>query len=165
MLQIEQLLTSLSDAGVAFVIIGGMAAVAQGSSYVTADLDICYAREPENLQRLSQALQPFRLRLRDAPADLPFIFDARTLKAGLNFTLTTDAGDLDLLGEVAGLGGFDAVKASAEAIDLFGHTVWVLSLAGLIRAKQAVGMGYSCVSVGAVRSSLAKYRSIWRCKA
>jgi hypothetical protein len=76
MLQIEQILTSLSDAGVAFVIIGGMAAVAQGSSYVTADLDICYQREPENLQRLSQALHPFRPRLRDVPADLPFIFDA-----------------------------------------------------------------------------------------
>ena len=42
MLQAERLLTALCKANVEFVVIGGMAAVAQGSAYVTADLDICY---------------------------------------------------------------------------------------------------------------------------
>jgi hypothetical protein len=106
-LQTDQLLTALCEAEVAFVVIGGMAAVAQGSSYVTADLDICYQRQPHNYQRLSQALRPFHPQLRGAPADLPFVLDAATLKAGLNFTLTTASGDLDLKGELTGLGDYE----------------------------------------------------------
>ena len=92
MLQAERLLTALCQANVAFVVIGGMAAVAQGSAYVTAHLDLCYQRQPHNYQRLSQALQPFQPRLRGALADLPFVLDARTLRGGLNFTLTTKGG-------------------------------------------------------------------------
>lgn len=104
MLQTERLLTALCEADVEFVVIGGMAAVAQGSAYVTADLDICYLRKSTNYERLSQALQPFKPRLRGAPDDLPFLLDAETLKAGMNFTLATAAGDLDLIGQVPGLG-------------------------------------------------------------
>jgi hypothetical protein len=138
-LQTERLLTALCQANVAFVVIGGMAAVAQGSAYVTADLDICYQRQPNNYQRLSEALQPFQPRLRGAPVDLPFVLDARTLRGGLNFTLTTEGGDLDLLGEVTGLGDYEAVKAHAEEVELYGYRVWVLTLRGLIISKQAAG--------------------------
>lgn len=139
MLQAESLLTALCKADVAFVIIGGMAAVAQGSAYVTADLDICYQRQPRNYQQLSRALRPFKPRLRGAPADLPFVLDDMTLKAGLNFTLTTEGGDLDLMGEVVGLGAYEVVKAHAEEVELYGYRVWVLTLAGLILSKQAAG--------------------------
>ena len=139
MLQAERLLTALCQANVAFVVIGGMAAVAQGSAYVTADLDICYQRQSNNYQRLSQALQPFQPRLRGAPAALPFVLDAQTLRGGLNFTLTTEGGDLDLRGEVTGLGDYEAVKAHAEAVELYGYRVWVLTLRGLIIPKQAAG--------------------------
>ena len=90
MLHAALLLTALSKADVAFIVIGGMAAVAQGATYVTADLDLCYQRHPQNYQRLSQALHPFNPRLRGAPADLPFVLDAATLRAGLNFTLMTE---------------------------------------------------------------------------
>jgi hypothetical protein len=138
-LHVEHLLTVLCKAEVAFVVIGGMAAVAQGSSYVTADLDLCYQRHPQNYQRLSEALRPLHPRLRGAPVDLPFVLDAATLRAGLNFTLTTDLGDLDLLGEVTGLGSYDTVKAQAEEIELYQYRVWVLTLAGLIRSKEAAG--------------------------
>ena len=93
MLQAALLLTARSKADVAFIVIGGMAAVAQGATYVTADLDLCYQRHPQNYQRLSQALHPFNPRLRGAPADLPFVLDAATLRAGFNFTLMTDVGD------------------------------------------------------------------------
>jgi hypothetical protein len=138
-LHIEHLLMVLCQAEVAFIVIGGMAAVAQGSAYVTADLDLCYQRHPQNYQRLSEALQPLHPRLRGVPADLPFVLDAATLRASLNFTLTTDLGDLDLLGEVTGLGSYDTVKAQAEEIELYQYRVWVLTLAGLIRSKEAAG--------------------------
>lgn len=139
MFDAETLLTALCETNVAFVVVGGMAAVAQGSAYVTADLDICYERQPVNCERISLALRPFRPRLRGVPEDLPFVLDAATLRAGLNFTLITDAGDIDLLGEVAGLGGYEAVKRYAEDVELYQYRVWVLTLEGLILSKQAAG--------------------------
>jgi hypothetical protein len=103
-LKVERFLKELHRLDVEFVIIGGMAAVAHGSAYLTVDLDLCYSRQKENLEKLAQALAPFHPLLRGVPTDLPFSLDLSAFKSGLNFTLTTDLGDLDLLGEVAGLG-------------------------------------------------------------
>jgi hypothetical protein len=73
------------------------------------------------------------------PPDLPFRLDLPTLRAGLNFTLTTDLADLDLLGEVLGLGGYAAVAAASEEIEMSGLRYSVITLEGLIRAKRAAG--------------------------
>jgi hypothetical protein len=120
---------------VKFVLVGGLAAIAHGAATLTGDVDICYARDVENLQRLAHALAPFHPRLRGVPPDLPFRLDVSTLRAGLNFTLTTDLADLDLLGEVLGLGAYDAVHAVAEEIEVYRLPCLVLTLEGLIRAK------------------------------
>jgi hypothetical protein len=71
-MQFKAALQVLSDAFVDFVVIGGMAATFHGSARVTYDLDICYARTPENLRRLAKALSPFHPRPRDFPSGLPF---------------------------------------------------------------------------------------------
>ena len=136
---LEQLLQILHVAGVKFVLIGGLAAIAHGAETVTGDVDICYARDRDNLERLAQALAPFRPRLRGAPPDLPFRLDLPTLRSGLNFTLTTDLADLDLLGEVLGLGGYDAVHAASEELEIYDLRCSVITLEGLIRAKRAAG--------------------------
>ena len=111
----------------------------QGSAYLTKDVDFCYARNAENFHRLAEALQAHHPRLRGAPAGLPFRFDARTISQGLNFTLTTDLGDIDFLGEVTGLGAYPEVKAAAETHIIDGIPVSVLSLTGLIQSKRAAG--------------------------
>ena len=67
------------------------------------------------------------------------MWDARTLRNGLNFPLVTDAGDLDLLGELSGVGGFAALAAEAEAMDIEGQRTLIISLDQLIRAKRAAG--------------------------
>ncbi len=139
MTQIEELIAVLSEKRVAFVLIGGLAANARGSAQLTFDVDVCYERTPDNIQRLCNALEPFHPYLRGAPTGLPFRFDPPTVIAGLNFTLVTDLGDLDLLGEVSGLGKFDQVVAASEKMELFGFAVWVLSLEGLIHSKKAAG--------------------------
>jgi predicted nucleotidyltransferase len=139
MTNLQTILPLLAQAGVEFVIIGGVAATIHGSSHVTNDLDICYARSRLNLTRLANALAPFHPRLRGAPAELPFIWDAETLRHGLNFTLVTDLGDLDLLGEVTGIGTFEPVRAASIIVKLFGVKCAVLSLDGLIVAKRAAG--------------------------
>src|SRR5437773_933457 len=107
MKELEPQLTWLGQHGIACVIIGGVAAYAHGSSALTHDLDVCYARDAANLERLAHALKTVRARLRGAPEGLPFLLDAQTLRNGLNFTFQTDIGPIDLLGEVAGVGGYD----------------------------------------------------------
>ncbi len=139
MLQAEILLTALCRAEVSFILIGGMAAVAQGSSYVTADLDIFYERQNPNYSKITTGLRQFNPRLRGVDPGLPFVLDEVTLRSGMNFTLTTDVGDLDLLGEIAGFPSFHDAKLRSEEIELFQYRIWVLTLDGLIHSKEATG--------------------------
>jgi predicted nucleotidyltransferase len=138
-MKLEETIRILNDAGVEFVIIGGVAMGLQGSSHLTRDIDFCYSRVPLNIERLANALKPFNPALRGAPAGLPFRFDTKTIAAGLNFTLSTDLGDLDFLGEVSGLGAFPDVLAASESKVVYGVVCRVLSLEGLIKAKIAAG--------------------------
>ena len=83
-----------------FIIVGGVAAILHGLGFTTYDLDVVYSRDRENIRRIVQALGPYQPYLRGAPPGLPFHLDELTLRNGLNFTLVTSFGDLDLLGEV-----------------------------------------------------------------
>jgi hypothetical protein len=139
LIDIERALTVLARARVRLVIVGGLAVTIHGSAYVTFDLDFCYARDPENLSRLAQALRPYNPRLRGAPAGLPFRFDEETLRGGLNFTLTTDLGDIDLTGEVSGVGDYAAAHSASASVELFGTSFDVLTLEALIASKRAAG--------------------------
>lgn len=139
MIDFRNALSVLADAKVRFVIVGSLAVTIRGSSYVTFDLDFCYSRDRENLSRLVQALRKHSPRLRGAPPGLPFRFDESTLKHGLNFTLTTDLGDIDLLGDVAGIGVYAAALAASQPVELFGMTFDVLTLEALIVSKRATG--------------------------
>ena len=99
MTDFEGLLRALADGRVDFILVGGVAARAHGSARLTQDLDVVYARSAENIERLALALAPLAPYLRGAPPGLPFRIDAPTIRRGLNFTLTTALGDLDLLGD------------------------------------------------------------------
>ena len=85
-----------------YVLIGGLAAVTQGASLVTQDVDVCHARDADNLARLADALREVHAKLRGAEPSLPFRLDARTLAKGDAFTFTTDLGAIDLLATPAG---------------------------------------------------------------
>ena len=138
-MKLEETLVALYDAGVEFVVIGGVAMQLQGSAYITDDLDFCYRRSATNFGALARAMTPYHPKLRGADQNLPFRFDARTIESGLNFTLETDLGALDFLGEVSGLGSYEAVKAASEKLNIFGIDHFVLSVSGLIKAKRAAG--------------------------
>jgi hypothetical protein len=138
-MSIDVAVRALIDADVEFVLIGGWSAIVHGSRFMTDDLDVCYARNPENLGRLARALAPYHPRLRGLPEGLPFIWDEATLRNGKVFTLVTDLGDVDLLAEVSGLGSFEEVKAGSYIADAFGRKVWTLDLKSLIKAKRAAG--------------------------
>ena len=139
MKELPEILKILYNAHVEFVVIGGAAMHLQGSAYVTKDVDFCYARSPQNIKRLVSALKRYHPSLRGAPPDLPCTFDARTVAQGMNFTLSTDLGHLDFLGEVGGLGSYDIVKSAADIQVINGMQIPVLSLVGLIKSKKAAG--------------------------
>ena len=135
---VEKLLRAFHRENVEFVIIGGLAAVLQGSAYVTADLDLCYSRKRQNLEKLARALAPFHPVLRAVPDQVPFQLDLSALRSGMNFTLSTAVGDVDILGEVTGMGTYDEIVAFSEDIEVFDVSCKVLTLEGLIKAKRAV---------------------------
>ena len=137
--KLEELADLLQRHGVRFVVIGGQAEYIFGSPRVTFDIDLCYERSDENLARLATALKELAVSLRDAPKDLPFTPDARTLKLGSNFTFETSLGDLDLLGHVEPVGDFDAVDQRAGSYSLGSQVVRVIDLDDLIRVKEHVG--------------------------
>ena len=85
--------------------LGELARRDHGSARFTQDIDVVYRRTSANIEKLVAALRPYAPSLRGAPAGLPFVFDAQTVRNGLNFTLTTDLGDLDLLGAARGAAG------------------------------------------------------------
>ena len=81
MIDFPKLLRLLTEHDVAFIIIGGVAAVIHGSSRLTQDLDVVYQRSPQNLTRLVQALAEQAPYLRGAPPGLPFQWSVLTLDA------------------------------------------------------------------------------------
>ena len=139
MIDFPAMLRTLSDAGVRFIIVGGAAATAHGSARLTQDLDLVYARDAENLHRLAEALAPHEPYLRGVEPGLPFVLDEDTLRRGLNFTLVSKLGDLDLLGEIIGGGGFDDLSEHSIEIELFGVRCLCIGLRKLIEVKRAAG--------------------------
>lgn len=139
MIDFATLLRTLSGAGVRFIIVGGAAATAHGSARLTQDLDLVYERSHANLERIARALEPHQPYLRGAPPGLPFQLDAETLRRGLNFTLTSKLGDVDLLGEIAGGGGYANLEPHSITIELFGVRCLCLGLDKLIDVKRAAG--------------------------
>jgi hypothetical protein len=147
----------LLDHQVRFIVIGGVAGAAHGSPSITQDLDICYDRSPDNLERLTSVLQQLHARLRGVEDEVPFILDAKTLKAGDHFTFITDAGDLDILGTPAGSSGYDDLASEAVETELDGLRVLVASIEDLMAMKRAAGRAKDIAEVeilGALRDEI-----------
>jgi hypothetical protein len=133
------LLRALTQNKVTFIIVGAYAAAAHGSAHVTRDLDICYERTAENGERLAAALAPFHPTLRDVPAGISFRWDAATIGQGMNFTLVTDVGEIDLFGELAGVGTYQQASRGSVLTQLHDVSFQIASLEVLITSKRAAG--------------------------
>jgi hypothetical protein len=151
-------LEALLGRRVRFVVIGGFAAQLHGSSMVTGDLDVSYARDDENLDRLASALHDLGATLRRAPKDVPFRLDAKTLKMGDHFTFDTTAGALDILGTPAGIpGGYEELERAAEWMSFDAYRIRVASIDDIIRMKRAAGRPKDLLAVeelGALRDEI-----------
>jgi hypothetical protein len=146
---------------VRFVVIGGIGARLHGSPTVTRDTEICYQRSPENLERLAETLAELDAHLRGVDEDVPFLLDAKTLRAGDHFTFVTSAGDLDILGTPAGVDGFEELASHATEFEIDGSTVLVASIDDLIRMKRSAGRAKDLIEVevlGALRDEIESER-------
>jgi hypothetical protein len=133
------ILERFAAAGVDFVVIGGVAGGAHGSAFGTFDVDLAYARDTENLERVTEVLRSLDATLRGAPPDVWFLLDAKTLAAGANFRFTTSLGSVHLLGDPAGSPPCEQLRRAATVIDVRGHPVRIASLDHLIAMKETAG--------------------------
>jgi len=148
--KLGSLLRRLTEAGVDFVIVGGVAVVLQASPRFTRDLDICYATAQENLERLAGVLIGLGAMLRGVDEDLPFVPDATTLKRTQILTLSTAEGDIDLLVNPDGSPNYATLRRRADRMDLDGLTVAVASVEDLIAMKRAAGRPQDLVDLEAL---------------
>jgi hypothetical protein len=155
--QPDEIIRLLGHHEIRYVLIGGLAAITHGAGVVTQDVDVCYARDPENVERLADALREVHSQLRGAEPDLPFRLDAKTLARGDSFTFTTDVGWVDILATPSGVTGYDELVRTADAYTLFGYRVLVASLDDLIRMKRTAGRPKDLLAVeelGALRDEI-----------
>jgi hypothetical protein len=132
-----KILAALVAADARFVVVGGVALSLQGSAYLTNDLDIAYERTRENAAKIASALQPFSPRPRRFPKGLPFVFDAQMVLSTQILTLETNVCDVDLLGEISGVGTFAQVDQAAEDFRFGDLRFRILSIDALVASKRA----------------------------
>ena len=159
MTQFSQLLQRIADAGIDFVIVGGFAAVTHGSSYVTRDIDLCLVLSDENIARLRLALADLHPCHRMTPQRLSFLTHPVGGQPVRNLYLSTDAGVVDMLSSVLGVGDFERLKLKAEQLEVDGHRYRVMALADLIVAKEALGREKDLLTAKELRALEAKQRS------
>jgi hypothetical protein len=135
----NDILKRLLQNDVACVLVGGLAAVAHGASTMTQDIDICLRFDEDNLRKLLKALDGLHPHVRAGAGLMPLgDYEVKRLAELGNLYVRTDLGELDLLGQVAGIGGYEDAKAQAVGIELFGLPCSILSLDALIRSKEAM---------------------------
>jgi len=151
--QPTDILMALVDGGVRFVLIGGLAAAMRGSPVITGDVDICYSKNSENLEKLASVLKNLGATLRGVDDDVPFQLDAQTAEAGDSFTFNTSHGALDCLGTPAGTAGFDDLDADATSEDIGATTIRVCSLDALERMKRAAARPKDLIALEWIRAT------------
>jgi predicted nucleotidyltransferase len=145
--RLRALLHRLTEGGVDFVVVGGVAVILQASPRLTRDLDICYDPARENLDRLAAVLIALGARLRGVDEDLPFTPDAHTLRQTQMLTLITDDGGLDLLLDPDGSPSYPALRRRASEVDFEGIVLRVASIEDLLAMKRATGRPQDLVDV------------------
>ncbi len=99
-----ELLHRLIDSRVDFVIVGGVAAVLQGASILTIDLDLCIPFSPENLSRLLPLLVDMDARFRAHPDRPRLTNDVERFASFRLLLLETALGPVEILREITGIG-------------------------------------------------------------
>ena len=136
---LERITERLARSNVDFIICGGLAALLHGGSLLTRDVDIICPMDSENLRRIFEALSELNPCHRMTPQRLPFTLEQAQAGGLKNLYLGTDWGQLDCLGEIKGLGGYQECLPLSQTIRISGLEIRTLTLDALIDAKRAMG--------------------------
>jgi predicted nucleotidyltransferase len=146
------LLRRLTEGGVDFVVIGGIAVIAQGYGRVTRDLDIAFAGDSSNLNALGRVLIGIEAHLRGVEDDLPFVPDGRTLAGIRLLTLDSSLGWIDVHRQVPGVRSYEDLRRRAERVTLAGVRVLIASIDDLIAMKAAAGRDVDRIDIAALEA-------------
>jgi predicted nucleotidyltransferase len=132
-------LTVLAKHGVEYILVGGAAVVAHGSTLMTQDLDIVYRVERDNIIRLLAAFEELDAYVFNDPRKLRFNFEH--LNNDGHHLTETRAGRIDALGSIGVRSSLRYEHLNVDAIDLdvFGVTVRCISLERLLDVKRELG--------------------------
>jgi hypothetical protein len=136
-LRAREILATLAEHRVRYVLIGGLAAVLHGSALMTTDADICPDPDPENLRRLCSALEDMNARIRvpDNDDGLPFSCAPALLLQMKMLNMVTDFGNFDLSFEPAGF-KYAELASHAGTTALGGASVTLAALDDVIESKR-----------------------------
>lgn len=132
------LLSKLHENNIDFIIVGGFAAAAYGSSFVTHDLDICSVLTPDNIERLRVSLSDVHPVHRIAQNKPSFLETPKSIEGINNLYLQTDIGVLDILSSITGVGDYNELKKSCIELKIYGYACKLISIDDLIKAKLAI---------------------------
>jgi hypothetical protein len=147
----KALLMRLKNAGLDFVIIGGVSVVFHGVPLATFDLDICCPFGEENLKKIETAARDLHPVHRLTANKLPLELTPHLCAELKNLYLQTDLGKLDCLSEVSGIGTFEEVRRQSVVADFTYGQYRFLTLDALIRAKEAAGRERDILAVKELR--------------
>lgn len=155
-----QILRALEAHHIRYIVIGAIAAVAAGAPILTTDLDITPESSRANLERLALALRDLDAKLRSpsAPEGVRFPIDADMLATAESWTLTTRAGNLDVMFSPAGTHGYDDLRRGARREQIAGVAVAVAALADVIRSKEAANREKDTMQLPVLRRTLEQIR-------
>ncbi len=156
MKSLHLLIERFADAGLEFVVVGGFAGVLHGSTFVTDDLDVCAVLTPANVEKLRTALADLHPVHRLTHKRVSFLEHPPGGEALANLYLETDAGVVDLLGSILGVGDYGELRKNAVKISLFGRDCFVISLDDLIKAKETLARERDLLAAKELRAIAAK---------
>lgn len=136
----ERIFATLATHQVEFVLVGALAARLQGFPRLTADVDLTPARTPANIERLGAALRELDARVytESVPEGLAFDCSAASLARADIWNLVTAAGRVDIIFHLAGIDGYDTLRANAVHFEIHGSPLFAASLGDILRSKEAV---------------------------
>lgn len=149
-LDIERILRTFADQKVDYVLIGGLAALAHGSTLATADADVVPRPDADNLERLLDSLEALDAKIlvneRRLAMEAGETWEVTELRAGAPglasaeaWHFTTSAGPIDVVMTASGVGTYEAHLNAVEERQAFGVKVAVAGLGDLIASKEALG--------------------------
>ena len=135
---LKALISGLSESGVEFILVGGLAAVAQGAPITTFDVDIVHSQNDPNIGRLLTFLKSIEAHQR-RPDDLIIEPTERDLKGKGHILMSTRFGPLDVLAVIEKGYGFEDLLPETIEIEFQGHCLHVLSLETILKIKRESG--------------------------